>query len=175
MKKVIGILVGAVIVAVFVLPAYAAGRLGNPPDDGFRGHAWKSSPEELGIEVIEVKPMHLYVGALDDEKLSIGEAELTGIVYTFYNDELFNVRINYDGTVNHFKLLEAFEAHHSKAYQENKYIKEYSWRTFSGKYTLFMKYDQFEKKGYAFYDYKPVRKQYNKAMKKLAKEASSDF
>lgn len=96
---------------------------------GFRGIKWGDSL------AAHAKDMRKTDGRNDtgffarkNDKLTIGRAQLTDILYVFYKEKFMGVMLTTKGFINGDALLKAFTAQYGDPIQDNPYIKKYGWR-----------------------------------------------
>lgn len=98
---------------------------------GFRGINWGDS---LAAHAKDMRKMDgrndTGFFARKNDKLTIGRAELTNILYVFYKEKFMGVMLKTKGFINGDALLKAFTAQYGDPVQENPYIKKYGWRWF---------------------------------------------
>lgn len=148
----------------------------NSEPDGFRKIKWEEpiSKYKGVMRLIEGKgtPNKYYVRKND--KMSIGDVKLKNIGYGFYKDKFSGVVISTEKSVsNSTQLLNILEKKFGKAYQANKYIKEYYWSGQTA--TIYMKCNSYSRictlvfSSVAMSDLKKADKE------AAAKKAQSDF
>lgn len=98
MKK--GLLLGVVL--VLVVSTVGAFAFQNELD-GFKGLKWGDPPSEEMEYQRDLGGFASYI--LPDDKMSIGNAELGGIIYEFYNSQFSGVFLFFEGEKN-YNLLE---------------------------------------------------------------------
>lgn len=172
MKKVFLLSVVALIVLPLSLESFA---FKNEPD-GFRGLKWGDSPTEQMVLFYQQGPSFAsYVRPND--KLSIGDAKLTGISYHFYTSseedaQLFEVLITFSGIVN-YSLLEVIceEKFGQPTLKDSSNL---GWG--SGEVLVFLAYESEKNSGFFSFQNRPLFYEYLKAPPSfLEKSDESDW
>jgi len=145
----------------------------EPPKD-FRGMEFGAH-----IDSIDAKFTMLESSEKDDkyytregDKLSIGDAELTNIMYGFYKDMFMSVIINAKGFSNHDKLTKALIAKFGSPEIPNQYIEEYEW---NGTVKIQYKYNEYSGNITLYFFHLPTVYKRAEDSKKRAEEAIDDF
>jgi hypothetical protein len=105
----------------------AAAAFENEPD-GFRGIKWGSdfSQHKNEMTLIESgKETNFYMRKGD--KMSIGGASLSKIVYAYQLERLHSVMIETEGVENKSALIAAFKSQFGTGEKPNRFIDEYRW------------------------------------------------
>lgn len=114
-----------------------------------------------------------------DDKLTIGAAELTEIIYGFYKDRFWSLHLKVDGYLRWTALKDAVFATYGRGYQSNTYIDKWIWGTVSQTGVkdvhVSLVYDQIAKRGDLYMLYTPIIEEREAAAAKAAKEAKKDF
>jgi hypothetical protein len=152
---------------------------------GFRGLKWgvnikdMNDPNMILVEKAEKDDGTVYRRAND--KLSIGRAELSGLAYCCYKGRFFGILIGTDGLSNFQYLKDATFAYYGKGYQPNEYIEKWYWGdafSFSAgvkDVLMSLEYNEYNKKGQLFMNYRPIQKEIKANDDTKAKEADKDF
>lgn len=176
MKKSIVLLIIFLLLSVSV---YA----GTDPSrwEGFRGLKWATNIKDMNdpnmILIEDGNELKTYRRLSD--KLSIGDAKLEAIAYSFYKDRFFGLTIRAKGYTNFNVLKDAIFAYYGEGMQENQYITKWMWLSFlensSIKVFMVLEYNEFSEETSLGMIYNPITDEMNADEAKKAKEASKDF
>lgn len=109
------------------LAASAASAFENEPD-GFRGIEWNAPVESAGELVAVDRDKRLAVYRRRADRLSIGEAELRSIHYSFYVGRFQGVLIeSKPGTENKAALRAAFHGLFGEGHRRNQFLDHWVW------------------------------------------------
>lgn len=113
--------------AMLVLLAGSAAAYESLPD-GFRGLQWGTNIATVkqSMVLIEDGDDTKYYSKMED-KLSIGEAKVSKIVYGFYKGQLYSGFINFVGYSNYSTLKLILFEKYGPGYQANQFMENYSW------------------------------------------------
>lgn len=145
--------------------------------DGFRGIKWGTAYTD--VQNIMKPTRHdvvfggVYFCQRTNDPLKIGSATLKSIEYGFWQGQLMCVGIRTDGYSDFVGLKQALDAKLGKAYQDNEYIEDYSWRAKS--YSATLEYDQFNRKGSLVLISTEVIKKAAQWQKQKASEGAGDL
>lgn len=144
-------------VAVLVLAALAAAagavRADEAEPQGFRGLDWGVDAASVeGLTLIESGDSDFYVR--EGERLLVGQAELTDIIYGFFEGRFYTVVVEYEGFANFTMILYALEAKYGQATNSDAENFRHYW--FFETVDLYIEYSQEEGAGTVFYVYKPI-------------------
>lgn len=155
---------------VIVLNVSSALAFQNEPN-GFRGIKWGSNISEHSSEMTLIEGSKFYMRKND--KMSIGAAKLSAIIYMYYKERFQMVIIQSNGLGNKSNLLKTFRSQFGLPSKPNQFIEEYYWR---GATTFIsLKYNQFSKKCTATLASVALLREEQQAKAKAASEAGSDF
>ena len=150
--------------------------------EGFRGHLWGQSQNELGPSVVEVYSDRKKTAfSIPDDKLKIGDAQLDSISYSFYEDQLYGVLILFKGNSNHRALLQALTENFGEPRRPNRYMEKYIWANLddiqkTGASSMIrLEFSAITKAGTASFTYGPIMKVILDEEKKGAKNAKDDL
>ena len=135
----------------------------------FRGLEWGSLPGyEMEPGASAPNSVRQMIRASDELKL--GDYALSGITYTYYNDQLFMVSMDMppESTLG---VLEVFQQAYGAGDQENRYIDHWDWTTPNFKMRLLYDIALGTKEGHAIFIYLPLFSEYTEAREKAAREA----
>ena len=129
MKKTIGLLIILLLLSVSV-------QAGTDPNrwSGFRGLKWGTNIKDINdpnMILVEAKNEVVCYKRLND-KLSIGNAELTEIDYYFYKDRFYGIGIKAKKESNFADLKAAVFAYYGEGKQPNKSFKLWLWSSALG-------------------------------------------
>lgn len=122
------------IVAVTLISATAWSFQNEP--NGFRGITWGDSIEQHKDALAEVERGRSVFYRRKDDKLQIGEAELTSIIYGFYQERFSTVMLKTQTYSNKQSLIRAFQAQFGSGDKPNRYIDRWFWRGATTNITL---------------------------------------
>ena len=107
------------------------------------------------------------------DKLQIGEAKLSGIVYGFYKGKLINILLKTKNESNSRALLLTLQENYGRGDQDNQFIEKYIWIGCR----VFLSYDEnlITKNAFAGFVDRSVMNQYETDKKTKAKKAKSDL
>lgn len=108
-------------------PEKAEAKLGKW--DGFRGIKWLEAPDRkkgvgYGLQLDD----RLVYYRRADEKMSIGEAEISRIQYGYYNRRFFQVSVVAEGKENGLALIRATEAQFGKPSEKDAVTESRIWK-----------------------------------------------
>jgi hypothetical protein len=116
-QKKLGMLAFLLIVtACFAIPAFA---FQNEPD-GFRGVKWGTNINELHDMVLYQEDGDTKAYQRNNDKIKIGDAEISLVVYGFYKGRFYAVHIGFNGDSNFKKLKNTFFDQFGQGYQSNR-------------------------------------------------------
>lgn len=155
---------------IFILPAMAFAFPNEP--DGFRGLKW-GDPIMEGMKYIgEEKGMLGYIRL--DDKMQIGDAYLSYIVYLFdvYTKRFFGVNMGFEGEENYDRLKIILEGRFGEGEKAGLY--RILW--IGQKATINLDYDLAEEKGHlGIYSTVLFAEKIERDKKKAAEDAAGDF
>jgi hypothetical protein len=108
----------------------SAARLRTSEEIGLDGLVWRLSPAQIaGLEKIETDAAF---GGIEqhwrpDQPLTFNDADLTGLVYGFWNDQLYSVMMWADGRIGYDLLRKAIFARFGPGRQNNSNVERYVW------------------------------------------------
>jgi len=103
--------------------------------------------------------------------LEIGAAKLDMIVYGFWQDKLYSVKLFFSGYVNFNGLKNAAEKKFGSNYQPNRYIERYFW--FNIPHTIIsLEYNEIRKKGVMWLTSKELSKEAKEYSERKAREGA---
>jgi hypothetical protein len=145
----------------------------NEPD-GFRGIKW-------GTNIKNLKDMHPTGEQKQGDrsyrrtgdKMSIGDASIQTITYTFYKDRFFSVFITYEGWTNFDSLKRTLFELYGQPSRPNQFMEEYHW--WGAWVSVGFKYSEISKKGHIIYIYKSISAEREKDKKDSAKKGAADL
>lgn len=163
----------SLVVLFFLLSCVSVASSFENEPDGFRGVMWGANLKDLPDMVAD--------GVVGDEKwfkkngdkLQVGEAELTDIVYGFYKDKFYTVIMGFDTFHNFKKVKEALFQKYGAGRQPNRYLERYLWM--GENCTISLDFNSMNKKGMIYYVYKSLLMEKNKDEKEKAKKAADDL
>jgi hypothetical protein len=141
---------------------------------GFRGLCWGDNFKKLsGFTYVKTDPSYggvkIYKRATDI--LEIGAAKLDMIVYGFWQDKLYSVKLFFSGYVNFNGLKNAAEKKFGSNYQPNRYIERYFW--FNIPHTIIsLEYNEIRKKGVMWLTSKELSKEAKEYSERKAREGA---
>jgi len=147
----------------------------NDPED-FRGIKWGAIVDTLDNmeEVFIEDDLHNY--SRENDKMKIGDAELSSILYIFWDKKFIAVSISGEGLSNFINLKNAVFKSFGAGFQFNEYIQEYKWGI--GKYDntiIILSYNEISDNFSLFLYDKQYWLERDKSKKKKAEDAINDF
>jgi hypothetical protein len=142
MKNRAGLLIGLLFLSISSLSLAGPNKW-----DGFRGMKWGTNIKDLNDpNMVLVEDANEYKGyrRLND-KLSIGSANLKEIIYTFYKDRFYGVKIEAEDNDNFRLLKEAVFAYYGEGKPRAKPPNSWLWtpnQRNSRNVTMFFSYDE---------------------------------
>lgn len=116
------------ILLIFALCSVSTAEIKDSPD-GFRGIKWGQSPDALGKNcslVMNEGKLRVYLE--NDDKLRIGDAEITSVMYGFWDNKFMSVVIKAEGLSNSKALKAEMIARHGEPHsQPDKAEENYRW------------------------------------------------
>ena len=171
-KRLILILCVASIACIFF--AGSAGAFKNEPT-GFRGIAWGTNisqlPDMIKMPGGEGRDTQVYKRR--DEKMQIGDAQITNIAYGFYKGRFSTVIIDYKDLTNAMKLKETLFLQYGDGYRPNQFMEEYHWN--SSRVFVSYEYHEISGKGSIGYLYLPITNEEHRDATNKAKSAGADL
>lgn len=119
-----------------------------------------------------VEQDHLVYRKIDD-KMEIGNAKVTDIVYGFYKNRFCTVMIKSKGQYNANSLLDTLTAAYGTPEKPNRYLERYFW--FKAKVGLSLTYNKISDEIVIAYLYVPIMNEIEKDKKERAKGGVSDL
>lgn len=162
----------------------------SPPDNdiiekwaGFRGLKWNTNIRDMNdpnmILIYENTKRRISYFERQDDKLSIGKADLSDLIYMCYEGRLFGVLIMVEGTSNFQYLKDAVFAHYGEGRQLDLLEDKWIWNSAIGagvsNVTMTLKYDNIIKQAWLRIYYRPILYEQKADNTKDAIEAESDF
>ncbi len=143
----------------------------NEPDD-FRGIKWGTNIKDIiGMQCQSERGNEKSYSRLGD-KMAIGNAPLTIILYDFYKDRFSGVSITYEGESAFDSLKRTLTDLHGKPSRPNVYVENYVW---SGALVdITFEYSDFSKRGTIYYFYKPIIEEEQRDKKTFGKKGAAD-
>ena len=110
---------------ILLLPTFVWAFQNEP--SGFRGHEWGTPYESMAktLELVEDSDVKIY--SKPGDKLTFGNAELSALVYGFYDNKLALVMMRSKGSTNGQALLKAFETEFGYSNNPNIQSERYMW------------------------------------------------
>lgn len=145
---------------------------------GFRGVKWGTSLADAPSMVLAEDGKDTKYYRREGDKLAIGEAELSSIVYGFYKGRFHAVLIHAKGFLNWRALQAAVFSTYGEGKQPNEFIKRWMWGSpFSGVKDVMMSlsYSEIQDKITLTMFYMPIQAEKDADKAKGAKEAKKDF
>lgn len=102
--------------------------------EGFRDMKWGDSPTKDMIIDSTEKTTNTKMYHLKNDKLNIGDAQLTGISYTYFDNKFMSTSIKFKGYANYSSIKSTLETKYGNSYRPNKYLEKYWW--FGGNSTV---------------------------------------
>jgi hypothetical protein len=149
---------------------------------GFRGFKWGTNIRDMNdpnmVLISDDKGLMVYRRV--DDKLSIGEAELSDLHYGCYRDRFCSVMILTEKERNFRYLKDAVFARYGEGYKGNRFIDQWMWTSTlpgGGHKDILMNlaYNKFTEETILSIYYEPVMKELANAHVEKAKEAREDF
>lgn len=166
MKKII-----VIIIMMTTLYVFAADQEKEP--SGFRGFKWGENISLNKDFILSENEKGTKIYKRKNDKLKIGDADLTQIGYALYKEKFYGIIIFSKGSDNFSILKEIFIQNYGSYYQENKYIDEYYWKFDS--VFISLSYNQFNEKTEISILYTPVIQEQNQDKKEKAAAANKDL
>lgn len=148
---------------------------------GFRNLKWGTNIKAMNDPnmILVEKGNELTIYRSLDDKLSIGNAELSSLLYTCFQDRFCAVMIETKKWSNFAHLRDAVFAYYGEGYKQNEFIDEWMWnsRLPTGPKNVMMglEYNKFSEEGKLGIFYQPIWEELENADAKAAKEAGIDF
>jgi len=165
----------AVLSLVFVTLCLAGTFESGKEPTGFRGLEWGSALPKSDMVYLRTDPSYggvkLYKRPSD--KLSIGGAKLSAVIYSYWQGKFCSVRIGCEGYENFAALKEACFAQYGSGYQPNEYIQEYYW--FGTVSSVLLEYSRITEKAALWIQSEAISAEQKACEKKKAAESSKDF
>lgn len=141
---------------------------------GFRDLKWGSSPtKDMRMVEFDKKSNNKFYEKRS-EKLSIGQADLTRIIYGYYRDQLDYVVISFKGYTNFIYIKDTYFSTFGEGYKHNRFMDEYGWFNRNG-VDLMLSYSKITDKGQICYFYRPIIDQSNNEMKQKSIQGEKDL
>ncbi|THB63452.1 MAG: hypothetical protein D6E12_17010 [Desulfovibrio sp.] len=138
--------------ALFIFALAPLDGLAQEPR-GFRGLEWGNSAQGVqGLTLIEQGDSYFYVR--EGEILRVGEAELTNIIYGYFQDRFYTVVVEFDGFANFTMILYALETKYGRAANADMQNFQHYW--FFDTVDIYIEYDPDTSAGNVFYVYTPI-------------------
>ena len=152
-------------VGVLLIPSIAFTFQNEP--DGFRGIKW-------GTNLSDLPDMRLCGDTMNGgniktctrrgDKMKIGDAKLTIIIYMFHKDRFSSVDILFKSAFNFEAIKETLFSVYGEGKQDNQFVEEYRWNGVDVRILL----NKTGLIGYVSYHYMPIIKNYLEEKKKRA-------
>ena len=144
----------------------------NEPDN-FRGIKWGTNLSDLPDMRLQITKTggNLKMYLRRGDKMKIGDAELTVIIYVFYKDRFVSVMISFESASNFEAIKKTLFSVYGKGRQDNPFIEEYKWMGADVRILL----EKGFLKGQVLYSYMPILKDYLEEKKKGAEEGAKDL
>lgn len=146
--------------------------------EGFRGIKWGDDPDTVPYlryygEDKARGGMRLYTRSTDEMK--IGAADLTSILYVFWQERFFEVVVSVSGLSNFKALKEATFERYGAVEKDNPITEYYCWPNLTGA-LMALKYDEITEKGMLLIYSNAISKEVKEYEKEKAREgAKNDF
>jgi hypothetical protein len=158
-----------VLLLVGIAPAVAF----DPPQ-GFGGIKWGSPIVELGDQftLVDERGDGTFYARKDD-RLKIGDAEVTGIIYGFYKHRFYYVSVRFSRPTD-FRAIKdnLFEAY-GPGERPRQDMEQYFWD--SAEVFIMLGYSEVSQRGRLVYFYNPIAEQQTADEKARAKEEREDL
>jgi hypothetical protein len=159
------------IVCFSILPSISSAFPNEPSN--FRSVKWGANISTLSdFKLIQNHSDYkLYIR--NNEKLSIGSADIRNIFYGFYKDRFFLVKIEFIQKSNFMKIKETVSQQYGKAARPNEFLEKYGW---VGKIlSIVLNFNEISEKGSLTYYYIPLWKEKETDDKKDARSGIKDL
>jgi len=156
--------------------AFTALAYQNEPDN-FRGMKWGSPRPSSVHPMVGGDPKSassITICHRHTDKLSVGEATLTAIVYVYYKNKLNGVVLYFEGITNFVSLKSTLSQAYGKPYQSNEYIEDYKWLNQDG-LCIVIKYSEITGKGDITYMYMPISNKQTQDRDEASLEGKKDL
>ena len=143
---------------------------------GFRGIAWDTefSAVESQMTLVEEGRMNTKYYRRNEDNMSIGGAELSKIVYEFFDGRFSSVIVETKkGTTNRQAIQGAFFAQFGSGSQPNRYMEQWFWHGSTS--TVFLRCNRVRDECDAMMRSEAVHRRSKEADQKRAKDAKKDF
>jgi len=150
---------------------------------GFRGLKWNTNIRDMNdpnmVLIYENTKRRVSYYERQDDKLSIGKADLSDLIYMCYKDRFFGVFIMVEGMSNFQYLKDAVFAHYGEGHKLDVLEDKWLWNSAIGagvsNVTMTLKYDNIIKQAWLRIYYRPILYEQKADNAKAATEAKSDF
>jgi hypothetical protein len=160
-------------VAALLLLSCHALAFDNEPD-GFRGVTWGSefAANEKDFTLKEdAGEVQFYLRK--EDKMAIGGAELSAVVYSYWRSRFSGVRLGTEGVANKTALIDAFREQFGEPERPNRFMDRYFWM--GGKTLIIIDCNPINHKCNASLDSAELFEALQAEKKKAASESSRDF
>lgn len=147
------ILVLLAVALIFTMATVASAFKNEPP--GFRGFMWGANIEECKglVKVAEHGERKDY--KLRNERLVMGEANLTSVEYSFYKDRFYRVIIDYSDTWNYEDILKALTESYGPPVEAKGHFRTWWW--LGDSVSIGLQYGVFTRGGTLSFIYTPIQ------------------
>lgn len=142
---------------------------------GFRGVQWGTNIATVKQEmVLKEDDGDLKFYSRKKDKLSIGDAKISEIVYGFYKGQLYHVRVVFGGFANFSALKLTLFEKYGTVRPDNQFMEIYSWGTYSPVLTT-LQYSEISNKGSFTHTQNKIAEQKAKDDKSKGRDAAKDL
>lgn len=158
---------------VFVVLILCFNFMFGADSDGFRDIKWGDAPtKEMVISKYDATT-NIKKYYLQNEKLSVGEASITGISYWFFDDKFMGAFMQFSGLSNFESLKSTLDAKFGNAHRPNKYLDDYMWM--GGNTRVAIYYSKIKRSGMVMFVNDELAKQSDQYKKSIAAKAVNDI
>ena len=140
-------------ILLIVIPASTGFAFPNEPED-FRGIRWETNISQLKRMKILEDGGNFKTYVRDNDKMRMGEVELTRIGYAFYKGRFLAAWVNFNSPSNFAKVKRLLFKRHGRGFQPNRLFEKYIW--FSVRMGISLDYNTKTKRGAVTYIFKPL-------------------
>jgi hypothetical protein len=140
---------------------------------GFRDLKWGSEPSKDMYLVENGKNIDNKFYRRKNEKLKIGQAEISTISYGYYQNQLYYICIDFKDQYNFINIKETYFGVYGQGLKHNRFLDEYIWITQD--VNIFLEYSKIKNKGAVVYFYVPINEKVQADKKQKALQGKEDI
>lgn len=151
---------------------YSSSSSNSSEVNGFRDLKWGDKIEDIkGLQLVKTdKDTKAYIRQGDD--LKIGDADLKGIIYHFWNGKFCSVMIEFEGFSNFEAIRKASFIKFGEGKKTNRFMEDYIWINHP-KSNIALKYSEVGKEGYLYFASAEITKEITASKNTKAKEGAT--